>query len=327
MRTMPGFENCVVSRPGYAVEYDYVEPTQLFPSLETKRVAGLFNAGQINGTSGYEEAAGQGLVAGINAALYAREHKKLCGPICASDSSFGSSPASSEPGKFMPKPVFNSDELKNFSEISARETEALSKKLKETQKEFGFDSFEKIPSYEPLVLGRDEAYIGVLIDDLVTLGTKEPYRMFTARAEYRLKLRHDTADRRLRKKGFVVGLISKAQFEQMNLKYQKVDEALEFLSKHPDAENPGNFNSLEWTLAQEDFKYRYYIEKQDSRVAKMHRMENARIPADFDYSKIVALSSESRAKLEKIRPLTLGQASRISGIRNSDIMLLMVYLR
>lgn len=326
LRTMPGFENCVVSRPGYAVEYDYVEPTQLFPSLETKRVAGLFNAGQINGTSGYEEAAGQGLVAGINAALYAREHKKLCGPICASDSSFGSSPASSEPGKFMPKPVFNSDELKNFSEISARETEALSKKLKETQKEFGFDSFEKIPSYEPLVLGRDEAYIGVLIDDLVTLGTKEPYRMFTARAEYRLKLRHDTADRRLRKKGFDVGLISKAQFEQMNLKYRKVNEALEFLSKHPDAENPGNFNSLEWTLAQEDFKYRYYIEKQDSRVAKMHRMENARIPADFDYSKIVALSSESRAKLEKIRPLTLGQASRISGIRNSDIMLLMVYL-
>ena len=327
LRTMPGFENCVVSRPGYAVEYDYVEPTQLFPSLETKRVAGLFDAGQINGTSGYEEAAGQGLIAGINAGLYAREHKNLCGPLCAADSKIYSSPASGEKGKFQPKPVFNADDLKNFAEISARETKELSEKLKNFQTENGFNNFEKIPSYEPLVLGRDEGYIGVLIDDLVTLGTKEPYRMFTARAEYRLKLRHDTADRRLRQKGFNVGLISKEQMDAMELKYRNVEEAMAFLDKHPDGENPGNYTLLEWTLAQEDHKYRYYIEKQDNRVAKMHRMENVRIPDNFDYSKIVALSSESRGKLEKVRPVTLGQASRISGIRNSDIMLLMVYLQ
>lgn len=329
LRTMNGFENCVVSRPGYAVEYDYVEPTQLYPSLETKRVAGLFNAGQINGTSGYEEAAGQGLIAGINAALYAREHKKLCGPLCPSDASMQSSPASSEKDRFEPKPNFNAQELKNFAEISAKETKSLSEKLKITQEENGFNNFYKIPEFSPLVLGRDEAYIGVLIDDLVTLGTKEPYRMFTARAEYRLKLRHDTADRRLREKAYKVGLISETQMNAMQEKYAKVDQALELLanSKNPqEMEKPSTLSDLEWTLAKEDFKYRYYIQKQDARVAKMHRMENARIPANFDYSRVTALSSESRSKLEKIRPLTLGQASRISGIRNSDIMLLMVYL-
>ena len=326
LRTMSGFENCTVSRPGYAVEYDYVEPTQLFPSLETKRVAGLFNAGQINGTSGYEEAAGQGLVAGINAGLYAREHKKICGPLCDSDSSLGSSPSSMEPGRFQPKPRFTKDELKDFAAISERETERLSEKLISFSKENGFEKVHEIPEYEPLILGRDEAYIGVLIDDLVTLGTKEPYRMFTARAEYRLKLRHDTCDRRLREKGHRVGLISDTQMNLLREKYAAVDEALAYISSHPTAENPGTFTDMQWTLAQEDFKYRYYIEKQDARVAKMHRMENARIPANFDYGKVVALSSESRGKLEKIRPLTLGQASRISGIRNSDIMLLMVYL-
>ena len=326
LRTMSGFENCTVSRPGYAVEYDYVEPTQLFPSLETKRVAGLFNAGQINGTSGYEEAAGQGLVAGINAGLYAREHKKICGPLCDSDSSLGSSPSSMEPGRFQPKPRFTKDELKDFAAISERETERLSEKLISFSKENGFDKVREIPEYEPLILGRDEAYIGVLIDDLVTLGTKEPYRMFTARAEYRLKLRHDTCDRRLREKGHRVGLISDTQMNLLREKYVAVDEALAYISSHPTAENPGTFTDMQWTLAQEDFKYRYYIEKQDARVAKMHRMENARIPANFDYGKVVALSAESRGKLEKIRPMTLGQASRISGIRNSDIMLLMVYL-
>jgi tRNA uridine 5-carboxymethylaminomethyl modification enzyme len=322
LRTMNGFENCTVSRPGYAVEYDYVEPTQLFPSLETKRVAGLFNAGQINGTSGYEEAAGQGLVAGINASLYAREHQKICGGLCMSDSE-----SSCGTESFHFKAEFNHAELEEFARISAKATKLLSEKIKSSQAQNGFDSLKKIPEYSPLILGRDEAYIGVLIDDLVTLGTKEPYRMFTARAEYRLKLRHDTADRRLRAKGFSAGLVSKAQMDFVNLKYNRVDEALSILEKNPSAQKPEIFSDEEWTLAQEDFKYRYYIEKQDSRVAKMHRMENAKIPYDFDYAKVVALSAESRLKLEKIRPLTLGQASRISGIRNSDIMLLMVYLR
>ena len=281
LRTLPGFENCHVSRPGYAVEYDYVEPTQLFPSLETKRVAGLFDAGQINGTSGYEEAAGQGLVAGINAGLYARAHKSLCGKI-----------------------GLREDKKSCFQE----------------KNEF------KLPEWSPLVLGRDEAYIGVLIDDLVTLGTKEPYRMFTARAEYRLKLRHDTADRRLNQKAFDVGLKSEAELNSMKAKYEQVDEATEILLKNPNAENPG-YPHLVWEEAKEDAKYKYYIEKQDARVAKMHKMEHFRIPPDFDYSKIPALSAESRGKLEQVRPLTLGQASRISGIRNSDIMLLMVYLK
>ena len=326
LRTMTGFEKCTVSRPGYAVEYDYVEPTQLYPSLETKRVAGLFNAGQINGTSGYEEAAGQGLVAGINAGLYAREHIRLCGPLAVPDASIKTSPASMESGHFMPKPRFSHEELAEFARISQGETNDVAQLLRNAQEGAGFNNFYRVPEYESLVLGRDEAYIGVLIDDLVTLGTKEPYRMFTARAEYRLKLRHDTCDRRLREKSHNIGLCSDTLFAATQKKYQNVDEAMEFLEKHPNAENPGNWTEAEWNLAKEDFKYKYYIEKQDARVAKMHRMENAKIPADFDYSKIVALSAESRGKLEKIRPLTLGQASRISGIRNSDIMLLMVYL-
>ena len=167
----------------------------------------------------------------------------------------------------------------------------------------------------------------MLIDDLVTLGTKEPYRMFTARAEYRLKLRHDTADRRLREKGFKAGLISSAQMAALTRKYEHVDEAVRYIEAHPNSTNPGTYSDAEWEQAQEDYKYRYYIEKQDERVAKLHRMEGARIPDGFDYSKSVSRSAESRIKLEKIRPVTLGQASRISGIRSSDIMLLMVYLK
>ena len=275
MRTLPGFADAVMSRPGYAVEYDFIDPTQLFPSLETKLVAGLFTAGQINGTSGYEEAAGQGLVAGINGALYAKSHKELCGPLQSTDNK---------------------------------------------------ELVKAVPSYQPLVLERSEAYIGVLIDDLVTLGTREPYRMFTARAEYRLKLRHDTADIRLCEKGYQVGLNPAWRFQRVQEKLAMQQEIIALLAKNPKSQNPGYPEAI-WDATLIDIKYQHYIDKQDRRVEKMHRMEHARIPADFDYGAIPSLSAESRQKLERVRPTTLGQASRISGIRNSDIMLLMVYLK
>ena len=326
MRTMTGFENAVQSRPGYAVEYDYVEPTQLYPSLETKRVSGLFDAGQINGTSGYEEAAGQGLIAGINAGYYARAHKDFCGPLCSLPHDLNGVAASQEPGAFCPKAVMNAAEEKRFYEISESVNVRLNKVEEDCQKTAGYSNFRKIPEWKPLVLGRDEAYIGVLIDDLVTLGTKEPYRMFTARAEYRLKLRHDTADQRLTKYAFDAGLKSKAQLDAVNAKYAQLDEIVAQLLKKPHMENPG-YPEKVWEDAKVQFKYKYYIEKQDKRIEKMHKMENVRIPVDFDYGAIPSLSAESRNKLEKVRPLTLGQAERISGIRNSDIMLLMVYLR
>ena len=318
MRTMPGFENAVQSRPGYAVEYDFVEPTQLYPSLETKRVAGLFNAGQINGTSGYEEAAGQGVIAGMNAGLYARAHIALCGPLEKSDfSDFEFSwngTETGEPGE------------KIRAATSEKQASALNDFERAVQKKAGFDNFCAIPQFEPVILGRDEAYIGVLIDDLVTLGTKEPYRMFTARAEYRLKLRHDTADRRLAKYALRCGLKSQAQFDAVSEKYARLERIEAEILKNPGMENPG-YPEKDWENAQIEVKYKYYIEKQDRRVEKLRKMENARIPPDFDYSSIPSLSAESRSKLERIRPVTLGQANRISGIRSSDIMLLMVYLR
>lgn len=323
LHTMVGFEHAVQSRPGYAVEYDYVEPTQLFASLETKRVAGLFNAGQINGTSGYEEAAGQGLVAGINAGLYARSHKDLCGDLAKIPDTMNGVPVSMEPGAFMPKARMTPEELDQFTEISQRLTDGLCEYL---EKDVFKETTHKIPEYEPLILGRDEAYIGVLIDDLVTLGTKEPYRMFTARAEYRLKLRHDTCDKRLTKYGHRVGLKSDAELSAVEEKYARLSELEAMILKKPDMENPG-YPEKEWEAAKIEAKYKYYIEKQDKRVEKMHKMENTRIPLDFDYGAIPSLSAESRLKLETVRPLTLGQANRISGIRNSDIMLLMVYLK
>ncbi|MDE5897650.1 MAG: tRNA uridine-5-carboxymethylaminomethyl(34) synthesis enzyme MnmG [Treponemataceae bacterium] len=324
LHTMAGFENAVQSRPGYAVEYDYVEPTQLLPSLETKRVAGLFHAGQINGTSGYEEAAGQGLVAGINAGLYARAHAELCGPLCAVR--LDGTASSEEPGALRYGFGMTAEQVARSAEECARLSEAVNRTEREAQLAAGHNHFSDIPEWRPLVLGRDEAYIGVLIDDLVTLGTKEPYRMFTARAEYRLKLRHDTADRRLTKYACAAGLKTQAQLDAVEAKYAKLDELVAALVKNPGLENPGHPADL-WNAAQIEFKYMYYIEKQDRRIEKMRRMEHVRIPDDFDYGAIPSLSAESRLKLEAVRPLTLGQAERISGIRNSDIMLLMVYLK
>lgn len=275
IHSIRGLEHAEIMRTGYAVEYDYLNPTQLYPSLETKRFKGLFIAGQTNGTSGYEEAAGQGLLAAINAGL-------------------------------------------------------------------------SLQGKEPFILSRSESYIGVLIDDLVTKGTKEPYRMFTSRAEYRLNLRHDSADQRLTAKAYAIGLQTDEAMNRLQEKLRGVEEIQELLKKHKvegkswyqhlkrpevtldqalgSVDGLADYDPVYLYHAELDIKYEGYIRRQAQQVRRFEKMEHMRIPEDFDYDAVNGISSESREKLKQIRPLSVGQASRISGVRNSDIAVLMVLL-
>ena len=296
LRHVPGFEKAKIFRPGYAIEYDYFPPTQLKHTLETKLIENLFFAGQINGTTGYEEAAGQGLIAGINA-------------------------------------------------------------------------HNKVHSKDEFTLSRNEAYIGVLIDDLITKGTEEPYRMFTSRAEYRLLLRQDNADIRLTEKSYNIGLASEERLKKVEEKIKKSGELEEFLkelSLKPNIINPileenesnpvdqayrasqiltrpninleklskieiiGNkareYSEEIQEQAEINIKYKGYIEKEKENVAKLQRMENIKIPDDFDFSKVTSLSSEALQKMNNIRPKNIAQASRISGVSPADINVLLIYL-
>jgi tRNA uridine 5-carboxymethylaminomethyl modification enzyme len=298
LRSVAGFENVKFFRPGYAIEYDYFPPTQLKHTLETKLVEGLFFAGQINGTTGYEEAASQGLMAGINACL-------------------------------------------------------------QVQKKDAF------------TLRRDEAYIGVLIDDLITKGTEEPYRMFTSRAEYRTLLRQDNADFRLTPRGYELGLASENRLRRMEEKQSKSDSFVQFFkdtSVEPREINPILEKKNSAQVKQKDkmfklfarpqismadmrkvasvnayilangldtevleqaeiqVKYAGYIDKEKSNADKLQRLENVKIPKDFDYSKLQSMSLEARGKLNDIQPVTVSQASRISGVSPADISVLLVYL-
>jgi tRNA uridine 5-carboxymethylaminomethyl modification enzyme len=297
LRKIPGFENVKMFRPGYAIEYDYFPPTQLEMTLETRLIQNLYFAGQINGTTGYEEAACQGLMAGINA-------------------------------------------------------------------------HNKIHEKEPFVLKRSEAYIGVLIDDLINKGTDEPYRMFTSRAEYRLLLRQDNADLRLTEKGYRLGLATRERYDKVNLKKKYTIQLINDLKQKkllPEAVNanlvemdtapvkekvtlytllkrpeisiqhlPALNEELSTYLGQYDneileqaeiaVKYESYIEKEEKTAARMRELDNFQISQSFDYDRLIAMSKEGRDKLKKMRPATIGQASRISGVSPSDISILMVYL-